>query len=131
MCGVCGNMSTGRHALEPPARLHERGGVRGERRRVARDVDDPPRRGLDDPPHDLLREAGARRVDDDDVGAPGALDQLAQREAHVAGEEGRVGDLVAPRVGDRVGDGVGDDLEADDTARRGAASVRPIEPTPQ
>ena len=77
------------------AGLDELRGVRRERRRVAGDVDDPLRRGLDDAAHDLLRQAGARRVDDDDVGAAGLLDELAQREAHVAGEEARVGDLVA------------------------------------
>ena len=35
------------------------GGVRRERRRIARDVDDPAGRGLDDPPHDLLRQTRA------------------------------------------------------------------------
>ena len=68
MCGVCGNMSTGR-TLKPVAGLDELGGVRRQRRRVAGDVDDPRRRGLDDPAHDLLREAGARRVDDREVRA--------------------------------------------------------------
>ena len=56
------------HPAQPIAGLGELGGVRGERRRVAGDVDDPLRLALDHPADDLLREAGARRVDDDDVG---------------------------------------------------------------
>ena len=62
MCGVCGNMSTGRTraARSRPRRAGPRS---AQRRRVAGDVDDPLRRGLDDPAHDLLREARARRVD--------------------------------------------------------------------
>ncbi len=62
--------------------------------------------------HDLLGEARARRVDDEDVGAAGLLDEVAQRRAHVAREEARVADLVAPGVGDRVGDRLLDDLQA-------------------
>ena len=89
MCGVCGNMSTGRTRLSVVAGLDELRRVRRERRRVAGDVDDPLRRGLDDAAHDLLRQAGARRVDDRDVGLAGALDELAHREADVAGEEAR------------------------------------------
>ena len=58
------------HALELVAGLDELRGVGRERRRVAGDVDDPLRRGLDDPAHDLLREAGARRVDDATSGRP-------------------------------------------------------------
>ena len=92
---VCGNMSTGVTLRSVPPGLDEFGGVRRERGGVARDVDDPLGRGVDDPVHDLLREPGARRVDDEHVGAPGALEQLGQREARVAGEEAGLGDLVA------------------------------------
>ena len=56
-----------------PARLHQLGGVGRERGRVAGDVDDALGRGLDDPAHDFLGEPGARRVDDEHVGAAGAL----------------------------------------------------------
>ena len=50
-------------------------------------------------------------IDDHHVGAFRLLDQLAQREPDVAGEEPGVVDLVEPSVGDRVGDRVLDDLE--------------------
>ena len=52
-------------------------------------------------------------------GRPGALDELAHREAHVAGEEARVVDPVARGVGDRVGDGLLDDLQAPHLAGAG------------
>ena len=48
-----------------------------------------------------------------------SLDELAQREAHVAGEEARVVDLVALGVGDRVGDRLLDDLQAPHLAGAG------------
>ena len=108
---VWGNMSTGRTFFSDPARLDELGGVGRQRGGVAGHVDDPLRRGLDDPVDDLLGEPRARRIDDDDVGPPGALDQLGQREAGVAGEELRPRDLVAPRARDRVGDGLLDQLD--------------------
>ncbi len=101
----------GADLLQDPARLDELGGVGRQRGRVAGDVDDPLRRGLDDPAHDFLREPGARRIDDDHVGPTGARDQLSQRETRVAGEELYARDLVAPRGGDRVGDGLLDQLD--------------------
>ena len=94
MCGVCGNMSTGRTCFSVQPASTSCAAFGRERRRVAGDVDDPLGPGLDDAAHDLLREAGARRVDDRDVGLAGALDQVAHREPDVAGEEGGVGDLV-------------------------------------
>src|SRR5689334_20701988 len=45
-------------ALEHVARLGQLGGVGGERRRVAGDVDDALRVGLDDAADDLLGQAG-------------------------------------------------------------------------
>ena len=62
--------------------------------------------------HDLLREAGARRIDDHDVGLAGLLGERAHGGAHVAGEEARVVDAVQPRVRDRVRDGLLDHLDA-------------------
>ena len=79
----------------------------------------PRRAGLDDPAHDLLRQAGARRVDDHDVGAAGLLDEVAHREPDVAGVEAGVEDVVEARVLDRVGDRRLDDLDADHLARAG------------
>ena len=96
---------------QPPARLDELGRVRGERRGVARHVDDARGGRFDQAAHDLRREARAGRVDDEHVGPAGATSQLAQREPGVAGEEVRVGYLVAARVGDRVGDRLRDDLQ--------------------
>src|SRR3954471_17476987 len=104
-------------AGERPPRLHELRGVRRERGRVAGDVDDPAWPGLDDPADHLLREPGARGIDDAHVRAPGALDEVAHGEADVAGVEARVGHLVAPRVVDRVGDGRLHDLHPDHLAR--------------
>ena len=66
---------------------------------------------------DFLRETGARRVDDQHVGAARALEQLGQRQAHVAGEEAGVTDLVALRGGDRVGDRLLHQLDAPQLAR--------------
>ena len=63
----------GAHLAQHPAGLDEFGGVGGERGGVAGDVDDALGRAVDDPVHDLLRQAGARRVDDEHVRAPGAL----------------------------------------------------------
>ena len=59
------------HAPQRISGLDDLGGVRRQRRRVAGDVDDPRRLALEQPADDLLREAGARRVDDDDVGPAG------------------------------------------------------------
>ena len=56
------------HAPQRIAGLDELSRVRRQRRRVAGDVDDPRRLALEQPADDLLREPGARRVDDDHVG---------------------------------------------------------------
>ena len=79
-CGVCGNMSTGRraHAARSRTPRRSRFDVARERRRVARDVDDARRAELAEPLQRLAGEAGARRVDDDDVRVAGALAQLAR-----------------------------------------------------
>ena len=57
------------HLNQLEAGVDDLAGVGGQRRRVAGDVDDPPRLRLEQAADDLLREAGTRRVDDDDVGA--------------------------------------------------------------
>src|SRR5438876_4552139 len=49
--------------------------VSGERRRVARDVDEAGRADPAEPAQRLAGEAGAGRVDDDDVGRPRAVEQ--------------------------------------------------------
>src|SRR3954453_18469451 len=64
--------------------------VRGERRRVARHVDDAWRADRPQPLQRLPGEAGARRVDDVDVGRARALEQLLDDLTDVAGEERRV-----------------------------------------
>ena len=67
-----------------------------------------------DPAHDLLRQARARRIDNEHIRATGALDELAQRQAYIAREEAGVVDLVEPGVRDRVGDRLLDQLEPPD-----------------
>ena len=64
--------------------------IRGERRRVARDVDDPRRAERARSPERLPGEPGARRIDHDDVRAPRLLAELLDRLADVPGEEPRV-----------------------------------------
>ena len=51
------------------------------------------------------------------IRAAGALEELGQGRAGVAGEEVDVGDLVAPRAGDRVGDGLLEQLDPPQLAR--------------
>ncbi len=99
------------HACQPIAGLDQLGGVRGERRRVAGDVDDPLSLALDHPADDLLGEPGAGGVDDEDVGSAGRLEQRPHAGAGAAGDEPRVLDPVAARVALGVGDRLGDDLE--------------------
>ncbi len=104
--------------------------VGGERRRIARHVDDPRRLETAEPPERLAGETGTRRIDDDEVGSAGALLQLLERERDVAGEERRVRDPVQLRVLDRARDRLLGDLDAPDRQRVGA-NVRPIVPVPQ
>ena len=91
--------------------------VAGERGRVARDVDDARRPDLAEPPQRLAGKPGARRVDDDDVGLAGALAEIAEHLADVAGEERGVADRVQLLVLDRARDGLLGDLDAPDRQR--------------
>ncbi len=112
MCGVCGNMSTGRTLRSTYPASTSCAALGASVVGLQLDVDDALGRGLDDPAHDLLRQPGAGRVDHDDVRLLGLLGELPQGQSNVAGEELRVGDLVGPRVGDRVLDRLLDDLES-------------------
>ena len=60
MCGRLGEHVHRPHAAKRVAGLDELGGVGSQRGRVAGHVDDPAGRGLDDPAHDLLRQACPR-----------------------------------------------------------------------
>ena len=97
--------------------LAERLHVAGERGRVAGDVDEPRRADAAEPPQRLPRQAGARRIDDDDVGRAGALEQLLDDLADVAREEGRVRDPVELGVLERAGDRLLRDLDPPDRQR--------------
>jgi hypothetical protein len=99
-----------RHSAQPIAGLDKLGRVRGERRRVARDVDDSLRLALDHAADDLLREPGARRIHHHDVGRPGLLKERPDAQADVLGGEAGVLDPVSPGVvlgvRDRLGHGL-------------------------
>ncbi|CAA9489157.1 MAG: hypothetical protein AVDCRST_MAG13-1638 [uncultured Solirubrobacteraceae bacterium] len=120
------------------AGFHELRRVRRERRGIARDVDDPLGRRLDDPAHDLLREPRARGVDHEHVRAARLLDQVAKGQPHVPREEVGVQDVVAAGVGDRVGDRGLHELQPPDLARargqherdRPRAAVEVVDPLP-
>src|SRR3954454_12694440 len=104
------------HAAQPIAGLDQLSGVRRERRRVARHVDDALRLALDDPADDLLREPGARRIEDDDIRAPGLLDERADTGSRAARAKARVLDAVSLRVSLGIRDRLRDQLEAPDLA---------------
>src|SRR5579875_1324296 len=100
----------GAHTYQAPAGLGELRRVRSEGRRVAGDIDDPPRSAFDDPPHDPLRKAGTRRINDEHVRTARVREQLAQSGADIASVEGHVVDLVERGVGARVGNRLLDEL---------------------
>ncbi len=112
MCGVCGNMSTGRTRVSAyPAStscaafgasvvgLQETYTIRFADASISRRTTFwlRPARG------------GSTTITS---GRPGLLDELPERQPDVAGVEMRVVDLVEARVGDRVGDRVLDQLES-------------------
>ena len=120
------------HALERVAGLGELRRVRRERRRVARDVDDALRRGLDDAAHDLLREARRaagrrrrRRACRPSRRARAAPGGRRRRRTARCSTSLRLG------VGDRVADRLPRRPRAPHTSPARGASVRPIVPMPQ
>ena len=125
-CGVCGNMSTGACADEPVAVVVGQAlRVAGERRRVARDVDDPRRADLAEPLERLAGEPGARAGRRHDGRVAGPLAELAEHLADVAGEERGVADRVQLGVLDRARDRLLADLDAPHRQRvRGRARGR-------
>src|SRR4029077_11967448 len=76
--------------------------VAGEGRGVAGDVDEPWRADLAEPAERLAGEARTRRVDDDDLGRAGAVEQLLRHLADVARKERSVRDPVQLRVLERA-----------------------------
>ena len=107
--------------LERVATCGEVGGVARQRRRVARHIDDAPRRELGDARDDARVEPGARWIDDDDVRTrrvgPLAAGPLAQHRARLAGDEACVVDAVPPSVGARLLDRVHAALDPDRRTR--------------
>ena len=99
--------------------------VARERRRVARDVDEPRRAGLPDALQRLAGEPGTRRIDDDDVRLARPRAQLLERLADVPGEERRVRDPVQIGVLDRAGDRLLRDLDPPHRERVRAPSRGP------
>ena len=120
MCGVCGNMSTGRaRSSRYPHSAGEVLHVAGQRRRVARHVDDPLRLESRQTAQRLAGETGPRRVDDDDVRIAGAFVEVVEHLADLAGEERRVRDAVQLGVLERARDGLLRDLDTPDRERVG------------
>ena len=91
--------------------------VPGQRRRVARDVDDPLRLEPRDPAQRLAGEPGARRIDDDDIGVAGAVAEVLDHLPHLARVERGVRDPVQLGVLERARDGLLRDLDAPDRQR--------------
>ena len=139
-----GSSGTGRRraAAERRSRLGEVGQVAGQCRRVARDVGDRPRRSAAMRATTVAAGAGARRVEDDEVGARCPAQQRPQRPVDLA--RARTRDLRAGRRGcarrprtarcvgldrehrarraDRVGQRAGEQARR---RRRGRAPARP------
>ena len=93
-------------ALHRVAAVHEGARVRGQRGRIARHVDDPLRRQLEQPLQRLRREARPGRVDEDHVGPGRALEQRRDALGDVTRDELDVRDAVSLGVlagpGDRL-----------------------------
>ena len=116
-------MSTGRQRIELVAVLvAQHLQVRGERRRVARDVDDPRGAELAGSAERLPASPARGGSTTTTSGPPACFAKLLDRLADVPGEEARVLDAVELGVLDRARDGLLRDLEAPHGA--GAARER-------
>ncbi len=96
------------------AELLEDGEVAGEAGGVAGDIDDAVGLHVGEGLEDGLGAAGARRVDDDDIGAHALLVETRHDFGRVADDEFGVADIVVARILLRVEDGGLDDLDAVD-----------------
>lgn len=98
------------------AELLEDGEVAGEAGGVAGDVDDAVGLHVGEGLKDGLGAAGARWVDDDDIGAHALLVKARHDFGRIANDEFCVADVVVARVLLRIEDGGLDDLDAVDLA---------------
>ena len=98
------------------AELLEDGEVAGEAGGVAGDVDDAVGLHVGEGLEDGLGAAGARRVDDDDIGAHALLVEARHDLGRIADDEFGVADVIVARVLLRIEDGGLDDLDAVDLA---------------
>ena len=98
------------------AELLEDGEVAGEAGGVAGNVDDAVGVHVGEGLEDRLGAAGARRVDDDDIGAHALLVEARHDLGRVTDNEFGVADVVVARVLLRIEDGGLDDLDAVDLA---------------
>lgn len=98
------------------AELLEDGEVAGEAGWIAGDVDDAVGLHVGKGLEDGLGAAGARRVDDDDIGAHALLVEARHDLGRIADDEFGVADVVVARVLLRIEDGGLDDLDAVDLA---------------
>ena len=126
MCGVCGNMSTGRRATRRVTVVgDERLGVPRERRRVAGDVDDPRRpRGRPTPASALPASPARGGSTTTRSGRPARSAELLEGRRRVAGEERSVRDPVQLSVLERAGDGLLRGVDAPDRQGRGPWRAR-------
>lgn len=102
--------------LGPVAEGLEDGDIAGEAGGVAGDVDDAVGVHVGEGLEDGLRAAGARRVDDDDIGAHALFVKARHDFCRIADDELGVADIVVAGVLLRVEDGRLDDLDAVDLA---------------
>lgn len=97
---------------QPVAAGQQRFAILRQGGRIAGDVDEPLRLGGEDGPQQTLVAAGARRVDDDDVGAVAVLHPAGKQRFGLSGIEGGVRAAAAIGILAGVLDGLRDDLDA-------------------